>query len=138
MRRVICGYCNSEAELVEVEHGWRWVCLCGASVGAHSKSRAPLGTLANRELRLCRQALHQSFDLLWRKYKLGRSDAYQFMAAALGVPKKKAHIGAMDIDTCLKAAYEVGVALDKFKSSRREGREYVLGLVKERATDDKL
>jgi len=140
MRRLICPYCGAEAVCVELKDGKRrWKCTtsgCDAFVGAHARSGAPLGTLANRELRLCRQSLHASFDLLWRKYKFGRTDSYQFLAVVLGVPKKKAHIGAMNLDQCFQAAYEVRIALEKFKSSRREGVAYVLGLVKGEKSGD--
>lgn len=74
-----CPYCDDSIQLVErsVVSGQSedaqkvWACTsyprCDAYVGCHPRTSKPVGTLANRELRLMRREAHNSFDWLWRK-----------------------------------------------------------------------
>lgn len=111
-RTVICPYCAQQAELVTGETLYPhrpdlakrrfWLCLpCNAYVGVHPNSKdAPLGTLANAELRARRSAAHAAFDPLWRQGKRTRKGAYAWLAHRLGIPVKDCHIGMFDLETC--------------------------------------
>lgn len=117
---VLCPYCGNPAELRDSSciygksFGMIWLCApCDAYVGCHKNSRrhAPLGRLANRELRLWKQRAHEAFDILWQrkieKEGCSKSDArntgYAWLAAQLGIDMKDCHIGMFDVDLCRKA-----------------------------------
>jgi zinc-finger-containing domain len=110
----VCPYCNRGAELVDgIEiygardkgFGMFWLCrLCDAYVGTHknSKNHAPLGRLADRELRKWKQVAHEMFDTLWKSERMTRTDAYAYMARKMGITKEEAHIGRFDLEQCKK------------------------------------
>ena len=110
---VICPYCGSLALLVngDVIYPHRpdlskkkvWLCSpCDAYVGTHENSpkHAPLGRLANAELRSARLEAHAAFDPIWRDGEMTRSEAYQWAADVLGLPKERTHIGMFDVPEC--------------------------------------
>lgn len=107
-----CPYCQEQAVLMDsarIYHGHSygliWACLgCKAWVGTHKSSpnNAPLGRLANEELRKWKIQAHARFDLLWKNHELSRKDAYQKLSEVLGIPVKQAHIGYCDIEQCKK------------------------------------
>lgn len=109
-----CPYCRRSAELTtsakiygnnDKDFGMFWVCWpCDAYVGCHKNSptHAPLGRLANKELRRWKQKAHAAFDPMWRRDGMSRSEAYQFMADAMGITKEEAHIGKFDVEQCKK------------------------------------
>ena len=110
-----CPYCQGTAELVDSHtiygHGRYpgkfWACLpCRAWVGTHRNSpkHAPLGRLANGELRDAKQMAHSAFDHLWQHHKIPRAEAYAWLAEAMGMPRGKCHIGWMDVEQCRKVA----------------------------------
>lgn len=116
-RRVFCPYCNQLADLINSseifegrDYGMLWACKpCDAYVGCHknSKNSAPLGTLANAELRALRVRVHDVFDPLWKHSsandainKLSRHEAYRQLALVLRVHEKKAHISMMNEGQC--------------------------------------
>jgi hypothetical protein len=116
--RVECPYCHNDAELVhssviygykDKNYGMFWLCVpCDAYVGTHKNSsfHAPLGRLANKELRRWKQNAHAVFDPIWKDHRrpdcVSRKAAYAIMAKLLGLPKDKAHIGKLDIEQCKK------------------------------------
>jgi hypothetical protein len=112
--KVICPYCNREAQLVTGEviypksisfHDlYFWQCApCGACVGTHEgKRHKPLGTLANKHLRMLRREAHNAFDWWWRKQGIRRSEAYTELARSLGIPKSECHIAMFDEAVCHK------------------------------------
>ncbi len=117
----VCPYCDRVAELVDGSaiyprrrdlHARKfWRCApCDAWVGTHANSskHAPLGRLANAELRQAKQAAHRAFDRLWKakirrdgcqKFE-ARQAAYAWLAERLGIDPKDAHIGMFDVDQC--------------------------------------
>lgn len=124
--RVVCPYCKAQAQIVEAAEVYKntsfrakryaklWLCKpCWAYVGTHrfSKKHAPLGSLANAELRDLRQKVHALFDPLWKKKmqqnKVTRVKArlagYKWLARELGVEMKVCHIGMMREDRCKQA-----------------------------------
>ena len=116
--RVTCPYCLCAAELVDSSavyrksYGLIWLCRpCGAWVGVHknSRSHAPLGTLANEELRFARRMAHKAFDPLWEQAVgggLSKSEArtrlYAWLAEELGMPAKECHIGMFSLPVCVR------------------------------------
>ena len=46
-------------------------------VGCHNNTRKPLGTMADKELREARMAVHAKIDPLWRSGRHRRSDVYR-------------------------------------------------------------
>lgn len=118
--KILCPYCYEPARLIDsaqVYHGYSfgmiWACApCDAYVGTHKDSgdHAPLGTLANKELRSWRHRAHAVFDPLWerkmRRDKVGRSAArekgYAWLVEELGIERGQCHIGMMDVEQCKK------------------------------------
>lgn len=111
MKILQCPYCGKAAERVTgaVIYPHRpdlfgkkfWRCApCGAHVGCHGTSATPLGRLANAELRRAKMAAHAAFDPLWKSRRMNRSQAYAWLADALGVSPANCHIGMFDVDGC--------------------------------------
>lgn len=116
---VICDYCCKPAELVdsaEVYGGRKgfgpvWLCRpCWAWVGVHPNSprHAPLGRLANAELRQWKIRAHAAFDPIWKTLvKSGltksraRLNAYKWLSEQMGIPLKGTHIGMFDVAQCM-------------------------------------
>jgi hypothetical protein len=108
-----CPYCGNDAELTT---GYKvyphrldladlkiWACMpCDAWVGTHKNSptHAPLGRLANAELRAAKRAAHAAFDPLWKGGQMSRSKAYALLAQKMGIDPKDAHIGMFDVEQC--------------------------------------
>lgn len=110
-REVWCPYCGQQAVYVGGDavyphrpdlRGKRfYVCRdCDARVGCHPNSSAPLGRLANGELRRMKMAAHAAFDPLWRGGGKTRHEAYRWLADALGIPFERCHIGEFDEAQC--------------------------------------
>lgn len=112
-----CPYCNKRAYLVDSKEVYRrsygmiWLCKpCDAYVGTHSnsKSHAPLGRLANKELREWKIKAHSSFDKLWQRKieqencskSNARGSGYKWLAKQLNINAKDCHIGMFDVDLC--------------------------------------
>lgn len=68
-------------------------------VGCHNNTREPLGTMAGKELREARMAVHAKIDPLWRSGGHRRSDVYRYISEKLGY---QYHTGESDIETCNK------------------------------------
>lgn len=112
---VTCPYCGNDAKLVggvtiyphrpNLYEKKFWYCDNGhpaAYVGCHknSKTHAPLGRLADAELRGAKKAAHAAFDPLWKSGKMKRQSAYKWLANELGIPGKLCHIGMFDVTQC--------------------------------------
>lgn len=122
----ICSYCGQSAELVHSSEiygggngdgrsrGLYWLCRKdGAYVGCHEGGRGdvPLGSLANKELRIARQSVHAVFDPLWRakmrrdqcpKHE-ARGAAYNWLAEQMGIEIGFCHIAMFDLQQCRQA-----------------------------------
>lgn len=109
-RNLKCPYCGEKAELVNSKEvygkdfGKMWICgnypKCDSYVGCHKGTIAPLGTIANKELREKRKVCHFAFDALWKKYNLRRTDAYRWLSRKLELNIHDTHIGMFDINMC--------------------------------------
>ena len=106
-----CRYCGfpvvftNNAEIYGKQYGGGKIYLCrncGAYVGTHRGGKEPLGTLADAELRKMRKEAHDCFDVLWKKTKLSRTQAYSWLSNQMGLPIEKTHIGMFEIEQCQK------------------------------------
>lgn len=113
-----CRYCSEAAQLLIFGqpgypyrncYGPTWVCVpCGAWVGCHPGTERALGGLANAELRAWKVKAHAAFDPLWeakmRRDSCSKGRArragYAWLAAQLGIPVEKTHIGYMSVEEC--------------------------------------
>ena len=110
--KVICPYCGKPAKYVDSKtiyhgrsYGMIYLCKeCDAYVGVHDGSDAPLGSLANAELRYWRRLAHAAFDPLWQsgRFYRHRNTAYIWLSEKMGLPKEETHIGMFDVEACKK------------------------------------
>jgi hypothetical protein len=118
----VCPYCHQLSEAVtgtaiypkrrDLKDRLFYRCVrCDAYVGSHQKSGIPFGRLANKELRLAKQAVHAAFDPLWKRKvivqsvtkKQARSAGYKWLAEQLKIPASECHIGMFDLELCGRA-----------------------------------
>lgn len=103
--QVRCPYCGAKATLrpASAVYGdgaktdaYLYVCdrypKCDAYVTAHQKSKLPMGTLANGDLRNKRIQAHKAFDWLWKSGLMTKRQAYKWMQAKLALSEDQAHI----------------------------------------------
>lgn len=112
---VRCDYCNGHAKLVnggklyphrpDLKRLLFWHCAaCSAWVGVHRGTQRPLGRLATAQLRRLKMLAHGAFDPIWKSKLKTRSEAYSWLAEAMGLTKDETHIGLFDEDQCRKVA----------------------------------
>ena len=110
---VVCDYCGKPAELVsglriyphrpDLKDLRFWNCdPCLAYVGCHKNSdrNAPLGRLADAELRFWKQQAHANFDPLWKTGQMKRREAYSWLASELKIAFTNCHIGMFNVEQC--------------------------------------
>ncbi len=110
---IACDYCRQPAQLVsglkvyphrpDLKSLRFWRCdPCGAYVGCHKNSprHAPLGRLANSELRSWKQQAHSNFDPLWKTGRMNRHEAYAWLADQMKIDFKDCHIGMFNVAQC--------------------------------------
>lgn len=106
-----CPKCSKQGELVDSKivygksYGHIWYCDCepeGVYVGINKKTGKPLGTMADKKLRVLRKRAHAAFDPLWKcdKPKMSRTEAYGWLSSAMNVELEFCHIGMFDIEQC--------------------------------------
>ena len=106
-----CNCCGAPVELVpnsaiygRAYGDWPWAYLCngcGAYVGLHPFTAIPLGTLADAPMREARKRAKAAFNPLWQNGQMTRSDAYAWLAGAMGIAdKEQCHIGWFDAAQC--------------------------------------
>lgn len=111
-----CPYCGPGSRVFLVNNSaiyngrsygdWPFAYLCrscGAYVGLHPDTDLPLGTLADRELRLARSENKAHFNALMKKLGLSRNEAYQSLAEQMGISVEDCHWGWFDLDQCKRA-----------------------------------
>jgi len=129
-RQVLCNYCGNAAQLhpgsdvypnrEDLAQRHFWVCWpCDAWVGCHKggDGQQPFGSLANEELRSARISAHAAFDPLWRDGEMTKEAAYDWLAAATGIPRPSCHIGLMDVNECRRVRDAVAL-----REGHAEGR----------------
>ena len=81
-----------------------YVCFpCDARVWCHEHNGSPLGTLANRKLRLLRKICHRLLDAMWNQGQMERDQAYEWLASKLALTRRQCHIGLFDEALCKRA-----------------------------------
>lgn len=117
-RRLFCDHCQRPAELhlgqavfpdrKDLADRRFWACWkCNAWVGCHRGTDRPFGPLAKEDLRHARMAAHKAFDPVWQSGRMDRSEAYDWLAASLGIRRDCCHIGMMDLEQCLRVSHLV-------------------------------
>lgn len=107
-----CRHCGGVCSIVSNkviygrEYGeWPWAVVCAgckAYVGLHPFTGIPLGTLATAEIRKARKLAKDVFNPLWQSGEMSRTEAYQWLAKALGITNpEECHIGWFDTDQCM-------------------------------------
>lgn len=96
-----CPYCGGAVIHTSNVHvygkvygnGMIWMCEdCTASVGCHPDG-APLGILANTEMKELKRDCHKLFDPLWKEGKMKRKEAYRRLAKRLDIQENNCHFG---------------------------------------------
>ncbi len=111
--KIKCPYCGAKATLHPSSYvygkaakagSYLYVCdrfpKCDSYVGAHIKSKEPMGTLANGELRNKRIQAHKAFDRIWKSGIMKKWQAYKWMEGKLALNSKQAHIGMFSEYMC--------------------------------------
>ena len=108
---LVCPDCGAELILQNKPDGWQgrsrlvYLCqnwpICRGLASAHPDGR-PCGKPADAYTRNARKLVHELFDPLWRNapsksQQKARIDAYAWLSAHCGIPKKECHISMMDL-----------------------------------------
>lgn len=109
----LCLHCNAPAELTDGERIYPhrpdlkakrfWLCACGAYCGCHGKTSRALGRPADAATRTARQRLHAVFDPVWKSGRMGRREAYAWLAQKLRIEFDACHVSLFDKATCDRA-----------------------------------
>ena len=107
-----CNICGVEKSILLTDsaiiygssYGLIYYCTnCRSYVGVHKnpdnqhgEKDAPLGTLADSELRRLRKQAHALFDPLWKKSNLSRRGAYKVLRRITNVSEERAHIAMLN------------------------------------------
>ena len=104
-KQIHCPYCGAKATLrpssavygdAAKTDGYLYVCdrypKCDSYVGAHKKTKLPMGTLANGDLRNKRIQAHKAFDWMWKSGRMTKWQAYKWMQGKLYLSDEQAHI----------------------------------------------
>ena len=110
---VRCPYCRAKATLHPASYVFGkaakpgrllYVCdrypVCDSYVGAHQKTKLPMGSLADRDLRHKRIEAHKAFDWMWKSGLMTKAQAYKWMQAKLGIRSEHAHIAKFSYYMC--------------------------------------
>lgn len=112
-KQIHCPYCGAKATLrpssavygdAAKTDGYLYVCdrypKCDSYVGAHKKTKLPMGTLANGDLRNKRIQAHKAFDWMWKSGLMTKWQAYKWMQGKLDLSDEQAHIAMFSEYMC--------------------------------------
>lgn len=112
-KQIRCPYCGAKATLrpssavygdAAKTDGYLYVCdrypKCDSYVGAHKKTKLPMGTLANGDLRNKRIQAHKAFDWMWKSGLMTKWQAYKWMQGKLDLSDEQAHIAMFNEFMC--------------------------------------
>ena len=112
-KQIHCPYCGAKATLrpssavygdAAKTKGYLYVCdrypKCDSYVGAHKKTKLPMGTLANGDLRNKRIQAHKAFDWMWKSGLMTKWQAYKWMQGKLDLSDEQAHIAMFSEYMC--------------------------------------
>ena len=103
-KQIHCPYCGAKASLrpasavygtaTKVPDSYLYVCdrypRCDSYVGAHKRTKEPMGTLANGDLRNKRIQAHKAFDWMWKSGLMTKWQAYKWMQGKLALTDEQA------------------------------------------------
>ena len=113
-----CPYCGSSVILRSADGIYRdnssgtmlYVCskypACDAYVRVVPGTKAPVGSMANGDLRALRREAHRHFDLLHQTGLMTRNEAYIWLAGVLQAPLSQTHIGYLGEYYCRQVIEE--------------------------------
>ena len=129
-KTVYCPYCGAKATLhpsgyiygaKDVANGYLYVCdrypKCDAYVGAHPKTKMPMGMLANGDLRNKRIQAHKAFDWLWKSGYMKKWQAYKWMQGKFGLNEAQAHIANFGEYMCDRLIIECNRAYEQMRGA---------------------
>lgn len=109
-----CHYCKTLVVITtnKVLYGkdfgsypWIYYCPnCTASVGMHLGTGIPLGSLANKELKMARRDAKARFILYCQVAEIHRNQGYIDLAHLMGIPNGETHFGMFDLERCQLAS----------------------------------
>lgn len=112
-KQIRCPYCGAKATLrpssavygdAAKTDGYLYVCdrypKCDSYVGAHKRSKLPMGILANGDLRNKRIQAHKAFDWMWKSGLMTKWQAYKWMQGKLDLSDEQAHIAMFSEYMC--------------------------------------
>ena len=122
-----CPYCGSPVVLRSADGIYKhdgaetmlYVCSkypeCDAYVRIYPGTKIPIGSLANKELRLLRIEAHRYFDQLFLSGLMSKNQAYEWLAFMLQAPPSQAHIGYLGEYYCGQVIKECKRMLDNHR-----------------------
>lgn len=128
-KQIRCPYCGANASLrpASVVYGeatktadsYLYVCdrypKCDSYVGAHKRTKLPMGTLANGDLRNKRIQAHKAFDWMWKSGRMTKWEAYKWMQGKLALNDEQAHIAKFGEYMCDRLIIECNIAHENMK-----------------------
>jgi hypothetical protein len=124
-----CHYCQgavsleSNAVVYRKEYGdWPYLYLCdgcGAYVGLHPGTDLPLGTLADKVLRIARTEGKREFIRFYQANDWDRNKAYHWLARTMAIPRSHCHWGWFNIEQC-EQAHALCLAATNCKEAHHE------------------
>ena len=124
-KQIHCPYCGAKATLrpssavygdAAKTDGYLYVCdrypKCDSYVGAHKKTKLPMGTLANGGLRKKRIKAHKAFDWMWKSGLMTKWQAYKWMQGKLDLSDEQAHIAMFSEYMCDRLIAECNKAYE--------------------------
>lgn len=125
-----CPYCGAPVLFRSAEGIYRenlagtmlYVCAnypqCDAYVRVHPGTDKPVGTLANRTLRVLRREAHSYIDRICAEGIMKKQEVYYWIAALIGAPLSEAHIGLLGNYYCAQIIEECKKLLAKKRRTR--------------------
>lgn len=107
---------------------------CDSYVCVQPGTDKPLGSIADKKLRMLRQSAHSYFDQLYTSGYMTRDDAYVWLADKVFRPRSEAHIGNFSEYHCKLIIEES----QKLLAYRRRHQDNVLGYVSQNNYDRRL
>ncbi len=107
--QVKCPYCNAVAEFDGVKDarcegrgkGYRYACRdCGAYIAAEGATQKPIGSMADKRLRVWRHETTRLITAIVNKNYLTRHQIYQWLQNELELSPQNCKVYHFDIHTC--------------------------------------
>lgn len=113
-KQIHCPYCGAKASLrpasvvygaaTKMTDSYLYVCdrypKCDSYVAAHKRTKLPMGTLADGDLRNKRIQAHKAFDWMWKSGLMTKWQAYKWMQGKLALNDEQAHIAKFSEYMC--------------------------------------